>query len=105
MLCISSKATLGSGSDEIGIGGIGRCRKAYHSAQAKRFVSADILGLSRNDLVLADGEEEFKLQKAADVLPEHPSLPSLQGQHIPLGIRAKQENKTAIKLSFFHVTD
>lgn len=55
--------------------------------------------------MLAGGREELKLQKAADVLQEHPSLPSLQGQHIPLGIRAKQENKTVIKLSFFHVTD
>lgn len=55
--------------------------------------------------MLAGGREELKLQKAADVLQEHPSLPSLQGQHIPLGIRAKQENKTVIKLSFFHVID
>lgn len=39
------------------------------------------------------------LQKAADVLGEHASLPSLEGKYTPCGIRAEGKNKTVIQLS------
>lgn len=39
------------------------------------------------------------LQEAADVLGEHPPLPSLEGPYSPRGIRAEGKNKTAVQLS------